>query len=91
MTGIAAQQVMCGSVRTHRATHHLLCSNSLPRKAFLSSPNHRTLRIWLFPSLKIGLKGPRFATMEDVEWNATGELQKIPKKAFRRCFQQWQD
>jgi len=23
----------------HRATHHLLCSNSSPRKAFLSSPN----------------------------------------------------
>ena len=32
---------------THRATHRLLCSNSSPRKAFLSSPNHRTLRISL--------------------------------------------
>jgi len=30
---------------THQATHRLLCSNSLPRKAFLSSPNHRT--IWI--------------------------------------------
>ena len=28
-------------------THRLLCSNSSPRKAFLSSPNHRTLRISL--------------------------------------------
>ena len=31
----------------HRATHRLLRSNSMPRKAFLSSPNHRTLRISL--------------------------------------------
>jgi len=32
---------------THRDTHRLLCSNSSPRKAFLSSPIHRTLRISL--------------------------------------------
>ena len=32
---------------THRVTHRLFCSNSSPRKAFLSSPNHRTLRISL--------------------------------------------
>ena len=32
---------------TFRATHRLLCSNSSPRKAFRSSPNHRTLRISL--------------------------------------------
>jgi hypothetical protein len=38
---------MCGSVRTHRATHRLLCSNSSPSKAFLWPPNHRTLRISL--------------------------------------------
>jgi hypothetical protein len=29
--------------------------------------------------------------MEDIERNATAEIQKIPKEAFRRCFQQWQD
>ena len=32
---------------THRDAHRLLCSNSSPRKAFLSSSNHRTLRISL--------------------------------------------
>jgi len=32
---------------SHRATHRLLSSSSSPRKAFLSSPNHRTLRISL--------------------------------------------
>ena len=32
---------------THQATHRLLCSNSLLRKAFTSSPNHCSLRISL--------------------------------------------
>jgi hypothetical protein len=39
----------------------------------------------------MSLKGTPFATMEIIKWNATTELRKIPKKAFRRCFQQWQD
>jgi hypothetical protein len=29
--------------------------------------------------------------MEDIKLNATAELRKIPKEAFRWCFQQWQD
>jgi hypothetical protein len=33
----------------------------------------------------------RFATMEDIKSNATAKLRKIPKEAFRWCFQQWQD
>ena len=46
---VSAKFVPCGFciTMTHRATHRLLCSNSSPRKAFLSSPNHRTLWISL--------------------------------------------
>ena len=55
------------------------------------SPDLAPSDFWLFPNLKMGLKGPRFATMEDIEWNATAELREIPKDVFRRCFQQWQD
>jgi len=55
------------------------------------SPDLAPSDFWLFPTLKMGLKGARFATMEDIKSNATVELQKIPKEAFRRCFQQWQD
>jgi hypothetical protein len=36
----------------------------------------------------MGIKGTRFATMEDIKSNATAKLWKIPKEAFRRCFQQ---
>ena len=44
-----AKFVPCGFsiTMTRRATHRLLCSNSSLRKAFLSSPNHRTLWISL--------------------------------------------
>jgi transposase len=55
------------------------------------SPDLAQSDFWLFSTLKMGLKGTRFATMEDIKSNATAELRKIPKEAFRRCFQQWQD
>jgi hypothetical protein len=32
----------------------------------------------------MGLKTTRFTTMEDIKPNATAELRKIPKEAFRR-------
>jgi hypothetical protein len=72
----------------------VLCSNSLPKKTFLSSPKHRTLALsdfWFFPTLKMGLKGTSFVTMEGIKLNTTAKLWKIPKEAFRWCFQQWQD
>ena len=55
------------------------------------SPDLVPSEFWLFPTLKMGLCGTRFATMEDIKSNATAELRKIRKEAFRRCFQQWQD
>ena len=53
------------------------------------SPNLAPSDFWLFHTLKIGIKGTRFATTGDIESNSTAELRKIPKEAFRRCFQQW--
>jgi len=38
------------------------------------SPDLAPSDLWLFPSQKMGLKGPRFATTEDIEWNVTAEL-----------------
>ncbi|PNF22340.1 hypothetical protein B7P43_G18376 [Cryptotermes secundus] len=55
------------------------------------SPDLAPSDFWLFPTPKIGLKGTRFATTEDIKLNATVELRKIPKEAFHRSFQQWQD
>jgi histone-lysine N-methyltransferase SETMAR len=54
----------------------------------LYSPDLTPSDFWLFPTVKMGLKGTCFATMEDIKWNATAKLWKIPKEAFHRCFQQ---
>jgi hypothetical protein len=45
---------------------------------------------WLFPKLKMPLKGNRFESREDIMRNATARLITIPKDAFQKCFQQWQ-
>jgi hypothetical protein len=55
------------------------------------SPDLAPSDFWLFPAPKMGLKGTRFATMEDIKSNTIAELWKIPKEAFCRCFQQWQN
>jgi hypothetical protein len=54
------------------------------------SPDLAASDFWLFPTLKMGLKGTRFTTTEDIKLNTTAELRKLPKEAFRRCSQQWQ-
>ncbi|PNF32638.1 hypothetical protein B7P43_G15510 [Cryptotermes secundus] len=45
------------------------------------SPDLAASDFWLFPTLKMGLKGTHFASTEDIKSNATAELQKIPKEA----------
>jgi hypothetical protein len=54
-----------------------------------ASPDLTSSDLCLLSTLKIGLKGTRFATVEDNKWKATAELQEILKETFRRCFQQW--
>jgi transposase len=53
------------------------------------SPDLAPSDFWLFLTLKIGLKRTHFATIEEIESNASAGCRKIPKEAFRRCFQQW--
>jgi hypothetical protein len=46
---------------------------------------------WLFPTLKMGLKGTGFVTMEDIKWNPTVDLRKVPKETFRHFSKKLQD
>jgi hypothetical protein len=46
---------------------------------------------WLFPKLKMLLKGFRFESREDIMKNATARLVAIPKEDFQKCFQQWKE
>jgi len=55
------------------------------------SPDMAPCDFWLFPKMKMPLKGTRFESREDIMQNATAQLYKIPQEAFQKCFQQWQD
>ena len=44
---------------------------------------------WMFPKLKIALKGKRFDDIETIQSNATRELKAILKSAFEDCFKMW--
>jgi hypothetical protein len=52
-------------------------------------PDMAPCDFWLFPKLKMPLKGTRFESREDIKQNATAWLITIPKDAFQKCFQQW--
>jgi hypothetical protein len=50
-------------------------------------PDTAPWNFWLFPKLKMPLKGTRFESRKD----ATAQLDMIPQDAFHKCSQQWQD
>jgi hypothetical protein len=52
------------------------------------SPDMAPCDFWLFPKLKMPLKGTRFESREDIMRNAMARLITIPKDAFQKCFQQ---
>ena len=53
------------------------------------SPNMPPCDFWMFPKLKMALKGKRFDDIETIQNNATCELKAIPKSAFEDCFKMW--
>ena len=80
------------SSHTSLVVKQLLAEKSIPAITQPPySPDLAPSDFWLFPTLKMGLRGTHFATMEDIKSNSTAKLRRIPKEAFHRCFQQWQD
>ena len=53
------------------------------------SPHIAPCDFWMFPKLKMALKGKRFDDIETIQSNATRELKAIPKSAFEDCFKMW--
>jgi hypothetical protein len=51
------------------------------------SPDMSPWNFWLFPKLKMPLKGSRFESRE----GTAAQLDMIPQEAFQKCSQQWQD
>jgi hypothetical protein len=65
------------------AKHRIIQVRQLPYSPYLAPCN-----FWLFPKLKLPLKG-RFQTVEDIKENATRQLMAIPKEDFEDCFENW--
>jgi len=53
------------------------------------SPDLVHCDFWLFPKLKNGLKGQRFADLSDIQCNVKTLLWGIPENYFQDCFRQW--
>jgi len=77
-------------------SHSSLLIRSYPAKHQTSvvphppcSPDLAPADIFLFPQLKITLKGRRFQTIEEIQENAIRELRAIRESAFQEAFQQW--
>ena len=53
------------------------------------SPDIAPCDFWLFPKLRISLKGQRFDDKTTVENIATSVLKAVPKSEFQDCFEKW--
>ena len=53
------------------------------------SPNMDLDDFFLFLKLKLPLRGTRFQSIEDIKENSRRELKSIPKKAFKKCSDNW--
>jgi hypothetical protein len=53
--------------------------------AYLTKMSVSPCDFWLFPKLKMPLKGTRFESREDIMLNAMAWLITIPKDAFQKC------
>jgi len=52
-------------------------------------PGPSTLRFFLFPRMKRGLKGKCFQNVEEVREETTEALKAITLQEFQDCFEQW--
>ncbi|KYQ53448.1 hypothetical protein ALC60_07423 [Trachymyrmex zeteki] len=44
---------------------------------------------FLFPKLKLPLRGTRFESIEAIKQNSARELKAIPESAYKKCFDDW--
>jgi transposase len=76
---------------TTMAVQQFLTKNNIPIVPHPPySPDLAPSDFWLFPTLKIGLRGRRFATVEGIEENANARLRAIIKD-FHQCYNNWID
>jgi hypothetical protein len=73
------------------AAHQFLAKNNIPIVPHPPySPDLAPSDFSLFPNLKMGLRGRRFATVEDIKEKEDAKLRAI-KKDFHQCYNNWID
>jgi len=55
------------------------------------SPDMAVCGFWLFPHLKMQLKGTRFESRDDFIRKTTAKLYSIRKETFQKCSEQWRN
>ncbi|KAL4088708.1 hypothetical protein QTP88_023792 [Uroleucon formosanum] len=55
------------------------------------SPDLAPCDFFLFPKIKMALKGKCFQDVDEIKQNATEQLRGVSKNDFHRCFQKWQE
>jgi len=53
-------------------------------------PDLSTCDFFLFPKLKLHLKGRHFGTVENIEKAVTDQLKVIPVSDYQRCYEEWE-
>lgn len=71
-------------VRNYLAKHSV---NIAPHPPY--SPDLAPCDFFLFPKLKLPLRGKRFDTVEMIKENATKELKALPVSAYEKAFEDW--
>ena len=79
-----ASQHAALSVREFLANNSIACLDHPPY-----TPDLAPSDFWLFPKLKITLKGQRFEDIVDIQQHAKTVLRNILSVNFKNCFEQW--
>jgi len=53
------------------------------------SPDMAPCDFFLFPKLKLPLRGTRFESIQDIKENSLRELKAIPEYAYKKCMDDW--
>jgi hypothetical protein len=55
------------------------------------SPDLAPCNFWLFPKLKLTMKGKHFVSIPETEAATTTRLKGLMKDDFQNCFKKWQE
>ena len=55
------------------------------------SPDLALCDLWLFPKVKMTMKGKSFESIQDIEAAMTVQLKTLTKEDFQNCFRKWQE